>query len=145
MIRIEYPPHTIQWKEEKGQRFLFDSIRKKWLVLTPEEWVRQHFLQYLVQVQQYPSSFIAVEKTVKLGELNKRFDLLVYDRLHQPWLMVECKAMEVPLTESVLHQILRYNLAIPVPFLVITNGKDCVGYHRSNGRLSLLTELPEYL
>ncbi|KYP14302.1 type I restriction enzyme HsdR N-terminal domain-containing protein, partial [Flavihumibacter sp. CACIAM 22H1] len=118
---------------------------KKWLVLTPEEWVRQHFLQYLVQVQQYPSSFIAVEKTVKLGELNKRFDLLVYDRLHQPWLMVECKAMEVPLTESVLHQILRYNLAIPVPFLVITNGKDCVGYHRSNGRLSLLTELPEYL
>lgn len=144
MIRIEYPDNSLKWKEEKGQRWVFDSIRKKWLVLTPEEWVRQHFLHYLITVWQYPVSYIAVEKTMKLGELNKRFDLLVYDRLHQPWLMVECKAMEINLTESVLYQILRYNMAIPVSYLVITNGTECYAYHRINGTLQPLDELPPF-
>ncbi|WP_290792547.1 type I restriction enzyme HsdR N-terminal domain-containing protein [Flavihumibacter sp. UBA7668] len=144
MISIEYPDNSLKWKEEKGQRWVFDSIRKKWLVLTPEEWVRQHFLHYLIAVRQYPVAYIAVEKTMKLGELNKRFDLLVYDRLHQPWLMVECKAMEISLSESVLHQILRYNMAIPVSYLVITNGTECYAYHRSNGKLLPLDELPSF-
>ncbi len=139
-----YPDIQLRWKEEKGQRWVFDPIRKKWLVLTPEEWVRQHFLQYLLLVKNYPKAYIAAEKLMTLGELTKRFDLLVYDRRHQPWLMVECKAMDIPLTEDVLHQVLRYNMAIPVPFLVITNGVEAIVYSRSGGKLELLPDLPVF-
>ncbi|HEY8396485.1 MAG TPA: type I restriction enzyme HsdR N-terminal domain-containing protein [Flavihumibacter sp.] len=142
MIAIDYPEVALKWKEEKGQRWVFDSLRKKWLVLTPEEWVRQHFLQYLTEVKKYPASFIALEKSMRLGELNKRFDILVYNRNHEPWLMVECKAMDVPLNETVLRQILSYNMAIPVSYLVITNGSSCFAFHRNEGRLEQITALP---
>lgn len=144
MIRIDYPVVSLKWKEKKGQRWVFDPMRKKWLVLTPEEWVRQHFLQYLIRVKNYPSTFIAQEKNMQLGELTKRFDILVYDRMHKPWLMVECKAMEVPLSDYVLQQILRYNMAIPVTYLIITNGSDCYGFHRTNGKLEPIGALPEF-
>lgn len=144
MIRLVYPDISLRWKEENGRRWVFDPIRKKWMLLTPEEWVRQHFLQYLLQVKVYPQAFISVEKRMQLGELTKRFDLLVYDRMHQPWLMVECKAMDVSLNEAVLHQVLRYNMAIPVPYLVITNGTEAIIYHRTGGGLLLLQDLPEF-
>jgi hypothetical protein len=81
---------------------------------------------------------------MQLGDLNKRFDLLVYDRQHQPWLMVECKAMEIKLNEEVLHQLLRYNLAIPVPYLAITNGAEAMIYHRAEGKLVVLADFPAY-
>lgn len=139
-----YPDINLKWKEANGQRLVFDPIRKKWLVLTPEEWVRQHLLQYLLVVKGYPQASIAVEKNMQLGELKKRFDLLVYDQQHKPWMMVECKAMDIQLSEAVLHQILRYNLAIPVTYLVITNGAEAVIYHRAEGRLSVLAEFPAY-
>jgi hypothetical protein len=139
-----YPDINLKWKEEGGQRLVFDPIRKKWLVLTPEEWVRQHVLHYLLLVKGYPKAYIAAEKNMQLGELKKRFDLLVYDRDHQPWLMVECKAMDIQLSETVLHQILRYNLAIPVPYLVITNGAQAMIYHRAEGKLSVLADFPVY-
>lgn len=139
-----YPDINLKWKETNGHRLVFDPIRKKWLVLTPEEWVRQHLLQYLLVVKGYPQASIAVEKTMQLGELKKRFDLLVYDQQHKPWLMVECKAMDIQLSEAVLHQILRYNLAIPVTYLVITNGAEAVIYHRAEGMLSVLAEFPAY-
>jgi hypothetical protein len=139
-----YPDINLKWKEANGQRLVFDPIRKKWLVLTPEEWVRQHILQYLIVVKGYPKASIAVEKNMQLGELKKRFDLLVYNQEHKPWLMVECKAMDIQLSETVLHQILRYNLAIPVSYLVITNGAEAMIYHRAEGRLSVLADFPVY-
>jgi len=141
---MAYPDINLKWKESNGQRLVFDPIRKKWLVLTPEEWVRQHVLQYLLVVKGYPQAYIAVEKNMQLGELKKRFDLLVYNQEHKPWLMVECKAMDIQLSEAVLHQILRYNLAIPVSYLVITNGAEAMIYHRAEGRLSVLADFPEY-
>ena len=141
---MAYPDISLKWKESNGQRLVFDPIRKKWLVLTPEEWVRQHVLQYLLVVKGYPQAYIAVEKNMQLGELKKRFDLLVYNQEHKPWLMVECKAMDIQLSEAVLHQILRYNLAIPVSYLVITNGAEAMIYHRAEGRLSVLADFPAY-
>jgi hypothetical protein len=144
MIRVEYPDHNVRVKKEEGKEFIFDEFRKTWLRLTGEEWVRQNFLQYLVQVKQYPLSLVAVEKEIKLGELRKRFDILVYDRNHQPWLMVECKGMDIPLNEAVLQQVLRYNIAVPVEYMVITNGAHCAGYHRSNGQMNSLEDLPEF-
>jgi hypothetical protein len=144
MIRIEYPSFPFRIREEEGKELIFDELRKVWIRLTPEEWVRQNFLQYLVQVMQYPASLIAVERELKLGELKKRFDVLVYNRQHQPWMMVECKAMEVNLDETVLQQVLRYNIAVPVPFLVITNGHYCAGFEKHNQQLQLIEALPMF-
>jgi len=144
MIRIEYPDHSFRIKKEEGKEFIFDEIRKQWLRLTGEEWVRQNFLQYLVQVKQYPLSLVAVEKEIWLGELKKRFDILVYDPHHRPWLMVECKGMDIPLNEEVLQQVLRYNIAVPVQYMVITNGSHCAAFHRNNGQLHAVAELPAF-
>jgi hypothetical protein len=144
MIRIEYPSFPFRMKKEAENEFIFDECRRKWLRLTSEEWVRQNFLQYLLQVMKYPAALIAVEKEIRLGELKKRFDILVYDAQHRPWLMVECKGMEVPLQDGVLQQILRYNIALPVPYLVITNGSSNFAYIRKNNQLQLLEALPEF-
>jgi hypothetical protein len=144
MIRIEYPATDFRMKEEDGKEFIFDEQRRQWLRLTPEEWVRQNFVQYLVQVKQYPAALTAIEKEIRLGELKKRFDILIYDRRHQPWLMVECKGMDVPLDQSVLEQILRYNIALPVPYLVITNGQYCAAFKKAGKQLEVLTALPEF-
>lgn len=144
MIRIDYPEHPFRFKKENEKEFIFDEWRRQWVRLTPEEWVRQNFLQYLLQVKKYPASLVAVEKELKLGELKKRFDILVYNAQHQPWLMVECKAMEVTLNESVLQQVLRYNIAVPVSFLVVTNGQYCAGFIKKDGQLQALDELPAF-
>lgn len=144
MIKIDYPAHSFRIKKENSLEFIFDEWRKSWLRLTPEEWVRQNFLQYLVQVKKYPSSLIAIEKEILLGELKKRFDILVYDQQHQPWMMIECKEMNIAIDEKVLQQILRYNMAVPVRYMIITNGTYCVGYEKLTNRLELLESLPVF-
>lgn len=143
MIIISYPQPDFSIKSEDGKDKIFDLLRKKWVVLTPEEWVRQNFIQYLIDVKKYAASLIAVEKELRLGELKKRFDILVYNKDHQPWMMIECKAMSVDLDESVLQQALRYNISIPVDYLVITNGTVCFAWEKQNGQLILCKELPE--
>ena len=143
MIRIVYPVHTYKIREEAGKEIIFDEFRKIWVRLSPEEWVRQNFLHYLVEVKKYPASLIAIEKEIRLGELKKRFDILVYDGSHKPWMMIECKAMEIPLDEKVLQQVLRYNIALPVPFLVITNGIFVAGFQRKLMALEPIPELPD--
>ncbi|MES2429737.1 MAG: type I restriction enzyme HsdR N-terminal domain-containing protein [Bacteroidota bacterium] len=142
MIRIEYPPYQPKIKQENEKEFIFDEVRKQWVILTPEEWVRQNFLQYLIQVKKYPASLIAVEKEIKLGDIKKRFDIVVYDKDTKPAMIVECKEMNVPLTESVLHQGLRYNQVLKVPFLIITNGSNTFAYSMENNELKELLELP---
>lgn len=145
MIKIEYPPYQPKIKKEKNKEFIFDEVRKQWLMLTPEEWVRQNFLQYLLQVKKYPASLIAVEKEIQLGELKKRFDIVVYDKNTLPWMIIECKEMNVVLDASVLNQVLRYNQVLKVPFLVITNGRNTVAYSTVNNELVELLELPDWI
>jgi hypothetical protein len=145
MIFINYPPYQYkirepEWKKEE----IWDEVRRLWVSLTPEEWVRQNFIQFMVQVQKYPAPYIAVERKIQLGEVKKRFDILVYDKAVKPWLMVECKKTDVPLDKKVLKQILNYNIAIPVPYLIITNGHYCYGFHRTGTGLQELEALPEY-
>ena len=144
MIKIDYPQHHFRIRTENNLEFIFDELRKSWLRLTPEEWVRQNFVQYLVQVKLYPSSLIAIEKEIQLGELKKRFDILIYDQNHQPWMMIECKEMNVKLDEKILQQLLRYNMAVPVRYMIITNGSYCNGYEKSDNRLNLLECLPPF-
>lgn len=122
---------------------IFDEIRKSWVKLTPEEWVRQNFVQYIVQVMNYPAALIGIEKEMKLGELRKRFDLLVYNKEHQPWMMIECKAMDVELSEKTVEQIIRYHISVPVPYIVITNGSYTYAWKKKEGRFVSLSNLPD--
>ncbi len=132
MIFINYPQYQYKIREpELKKEEIWDDVRRQWVSLTTEEWVRQNFLQYMVQVMKYPAPYIAVERKIQLGDVKKRFDILVYDKAVRPWLMVECKATDVQLNKKVLSQILNYNIAVPVPWLVITNGHYCYGYHRN--------------
>lgn len=123
---------------------IFDSLRKKWLLLTPEEWVRQNFLSYLVKVQAYPATLIALEKQIKVGEMLKRFDILVYDTNHRPWMMVECKGPDIALRESTLEQLLRYHISTPAKYLVITNGKTTIAWEKVERKLVLVAEMPSW-
>ena len=142
MIKIEYPPYQPKIKEDAGKELIFDEFRKRWISLTPEEWVRQNFLQYLTQTKKYPASLIAIEKEIKLGELKKRFDILVYDAETKPWMIVECKEMNVALDKTVLEQGLRYNIALNVPYLVITNGMYCMAFNLKDNEVLEIDSLP---
>lgn len=142
MIKIEYPPYQPKIKEEQGKEFIFDEFRKRWVQLTPEEWVRQNFLQYLTQIKKYPASLIAIEKEIKLGDLKKRFDILIYDAGTKPWMVVECKEMNVALDKTVLDQVLRYNISLNVPYLVITNGINCVAFSLKENEVLAMDFLP---
>lgn len=122
MIAITFPTPDFKIVQEEDRALIFDQFRKKYVTLTPEEWVRQNFLNYLVKVLGYPASLIGIEKEIYLGELKKRCDIIVYNRDTQPWMIVECKEMEIPLTQTTLEQIVRYHMVLPAAFLVITNG-----------------------
>ena len=142
MIKVNYPEPVFRFKEENGKEMIFDFIRKQWLLLNEEEWVRQNFIQFLIQELKYPSELIAVEKEIQLGDLKKRFDILVYDRDHKPWMLVECKAGEIALDEKVLFQVLRYNISMPANFLVITNGQFTYAWEKISGELKDILQMP---
>lgn len=143
MIKIDYPNPQFRTKTEDGKDWIFDEFRKRWIQITPEEWVRQNFLQWLVQIKKIPASLIAVEKEIKVGELRKRCDIVVY-RSSMPWLIVECKEMEVKLDEAVIKQILNYNISLRVQYLIITNGSDTFAFELKNGTIQMLTEIPDF-
>ena len=144
MLVINYPEPNFRVKTENGKEYIFDSLRKKWLLLTPEEWVRQNFAQYLIQAMKYPASLIALEKEIWLGELKKRFDILVYNSSHQPWMIIECKGSDIKLSDETLQQALRYNISVPSEFLVITNGNYSLAWQKREGRLVELNGLPAW-
>jgi hypothetical protein len=144
MIYIEYPEYSFRIKKENNTDVIFDGFRKIWVNLTPEEWVRQNILQYITTVKNYPSSLIAIEKEISLGELKKRCDIVVYDKEMQPWMIIECKEMNVPLTEKTMEQALRYHITLPAQYLVITNGSYCHGFKKESGNFIEINEMPFY-
>jgi len=144
MLVINYPKPEFLIRQEAGKEIIFDPLRKRWLMLTPEEWVRQNFVQYLIREKKYPAALIAIEKVIKLGELKKRFDILVYDRNHRPWMMIECKSPSIKMDESVLHQLLRYHISVQTGYLVITNGTYAYGWEKENKGLKILMDLPKW-
>lgn len=144
MIDIHYPQPEFKIEQRNGVPYIFDSIRKKWLVLQDEEWVRQNFVHFLIAVKKYPQSLIALEKEIKLGTLKKRFDILVYNQQHTPWMLIECKAPDINLTDEVLQQALRYNIVMPSQYLIITNGNYTFGWEKKNQQLVSIEALPEF-
>ena len=144
MIVLPYPSYPFKIKAINGKDQIFDPFRKIWVILTPEEWVRQNLLQYLVQTLQYPSSLIAVEKEIKLGELSKRFDIVVYKN-ELPWMIIECKEAKVALNEKTMVQILQYQQVLTAQYLFISNGHETMGAKIESGKLQALQNFPEYL
>ncbi|MES2778008.1 MAG: type I restriction enzyme HsdR N-terminal domain-containing protein [Bacteroidota bacterium] len=144
MINVQFPGNDFKVKEVADREMIFDPFRKQWLILTPEEWVRQNFLQWLVQSLQYPASLISIEREIMLGDLKKRFDIVVYSKTGKPWMLVECKAMGIALGNEVLDQVLRYNQALEADYLVITNGSFTKGFCLHPNVLEI-DSLPEFV
>lgn len=144
MINVLYPDPQFKLKKEGDATFIFDAIRKTWVILTEEEWVRQNFINYLITQLNYPATVIALEKEIKLNGLKKRFDILIYNQQHSPWMLIECKAPHINLTEDTLQQVLRYNISVPVKFIITTNGKATIGWKKQGNELKLITQLPRW-
>ena len=125
---------------------IFDAIRKKWVVLTPEEWVRQNFLSYLILEKKYPKSLIRTEETIKSFDKTKRCDAVIYSNEIKPLIIVECKAPHVQVNEKTFSQIAIYNAYIKAPLLILTNGLDhyCCKINFKDNSFTFLDEIPEY-
>jgi hypothetical protein len=144
MIHITYPDPAPSLRKEEGKEQVFCRPRKKWVALTPEEWVRQNFINYLEKVLGYPLALMAVEKQLQYGEMTRRFDLVLFDRSGSAQMIIECKEMNVPLTEEVLSQALRYNMVVKAPILVITNGIHCMAVRFNGASHELLYSIPPF-
>ncbi len=142
MLQINFPEHNFRIKKEKNRHTIFDEVRHRWVALTPEEWVRQNFLQYLIQAKNYPASLISVEKIIRVGDLSKRYDIVVYKE-NLPWLIVECKESNTPVDVKVIEQVLRYNMALAIKYFVITNGNESFCYEISGDSFRELASLPQ--
>jgi len=122
MQKLNFPTYSFRFKNSENKVAIFDEIRKKFIILTPEEWVRQHVVQYLLQDKNYPKSYINVEKLIKINDLNKRYDIIVYQPNGEIYLLIECKAPEVNITQQTFDQIARYNLVLNAKYLMVSNG-----------------------
>lgn len=145
-VPLNLPHYPFKIKEDGSEAFIFDEIRKKYLVLTPEEWVRQHFVKYLILRKSYPKSLIKMEGGLRLNALKKRTDIVLYNNLGEKVLLVECKAPSVKITQSTFDQIARYNVVHKVGLLAVTNGLQhyfcTIDFEK--GDYKFIEELPGY-
>ncbi|MCM1310548.1 MAG: type I restriction enzyme HsdR N-terminal domain-containing protein [Bacteroides sp.] len=146
---LKLPPRELPLRRnQRGLIEIFDPLRHKWLILTPEEWVRQHFTAHLISDRSYPASLIANEITVNLNGLKRRCDSVVWSSADgSPLMIIEYKAPEVALTRKVFDQIVRYNMVLQTPYLIVSNGLKhyCCKVDCAKGTYSFLPEIPDYL
>lgn len=146
MQTLNFPTCFLRYRQQDGKPTAFDVIRRKFVVLTPEEWVRQHVVHYLISHKKYPKSLINVEKMLKINGLTKRYDVVVFGSDGNVRLIVECKAPNIKISQEVFDQIARYNMTIDAAMLMVTNGLNhyyCTMNH-AESRYDFLTELPSY-
>lgn len=146
MDKLNLPPYPYKLKEDKGGVKIFDIIRRSFVKLTPEEWVRQHFLNYLIDSKSYPRGLIQIEKEIKIDSLKRRPDLVVCDKSGRAILIAEFKSTKVGIDEDVFFQIALYNKKLHVPYLVLSNGLDhyCARIDHDTGKIFFLDEIPDY-
>ena len=144
MPQLNLPKVALKTKSVEGTIQVFDVIRKKYFVLTPEEWVRQHFIHYLNTEKNYPMGLMQVEKMVKYNALKTRADIVLYTTEGKAKMIVECKAPNVKITQDTFNQIAKYNFKLKVPFLVVTNGMQhfCCRMDYKNNSISFLDDIP---
>lgn len=146
MQELNFPQYDFQMRESDGKKEIFDSIRKKFLKLTPEEWVRQHIIKFLNTEFSYPLSLMSVEKGLKLNDMQKRTDVVVYNRNAKPLMVVECKAPGVKLSQDTFDQAARYNLKINAKYILITNGLKhyiCL-VNKEENKIQFLKKIPKF-
>jgi type I site-specific restriction endonuclease len=122
MQQLHFPNYQFRFKNSENKVSIFDEIRKKFIILTPEEWVRQHVVRFLLEEKKYPKSLINVEKVLKVNGLRKRYDVVVYNPDGSIFVLVECKAPEIKISQATFDQIARYNMTLKSTFLMVTNG-----------------------
>lgn len=146
MKKLNLPEYDFTIVKEDKKTKIFDGIRRKYLLLTPEEWVRQHIVRFLVEEKKFPKGLIALEKGLKMNGLNKRSDILVYSQKGNPIFMVECKATSVKINQSVFDQISRYNISYQLPYLLVTNGLQhyCAKINFNEKKFNFLNDIPFY-
>lgn len=145
MLKLTLPGFDYQVKKQQDTWMIFDVIRKKYVVLTPEEWVRQHVVHYLLAEKACPPALIAVEREIDLYGLRRRFDIVVFDRQAAPWLLVECKAPSVTLSQKVFDQVFRYNLTLGASYVAVTNGvQHYCARPDEKEKICLLNDFPRF-
>lgn len=146
MLPLNLPAFEVKIKDEGTKKQIFDVIRRKYVTLTPEEWVRQHFVHFLIEHLGYPQDLLANEVEVTLNGTSKRCDTVLYDRYLQARMIVEYKANDVPITQKVFNQIMRYNMVLRVEYLVVSNGIDhyCCKMDYLNNSYQFLQNIPKY-
>ncbi len=143
-MQLLFAKYPFNIKHSAGKSLIFDRIRKKYVALTPEEWVRQHLAWYFIETHAFPAALINIEKKITLHGLTKRTDMVLFNRQGSPVMLVECKAPSVKISQAVMDQAGRYNLALQVPFLLISNGNDtiCAEILHGDGTFKMLDLLP---
>ena len=146
MQPLNFPKYSFRFKNSENKVSIFDKIRKKFILLTPEEWVRQHVVEFLIDEKKYPKSLINVEKIVKVSGMNKRYDIVVFNSDGSIFLLIECKAPEVKIDQKTFDQIARYNLILNAQYLMVTNGLNhyFCKMDFENEKYSFLKELPNF-
>ncbi len=146
MEELNLPAFNFTIKEIDGKRMIFDGIRKKMVKLTPEEWVRQNFIAYLIGFKEFPASLMAVETKVNINGLSQRADIVSYSTQRKPILVVECKAPKVKITNQVFDQVARYNIQLKTRLICVTNGKKhyCALLNKDGRQYNFLEDIPSY-
>ena len=143
---LNFPKFSFRFKNSENKVSIFDAVRKKFIILQPEEWVRQHCVQYLVTEKKYPLSLINVEKEMTINNMRKRYDIVVFNTQGEVHLIVECKAPQIEIDQSTFDQIARYNMALKANYLMVTNGLEhyyCQMDFEAESYV-FLKEIPEY-
>lgn len=146
MLQLNLPAFDFRVKKAEGKFWIFDIIRRKDVVLTPEEWVRQHFIHYMIDHLHYPKSLIRIEGGLKYNQLSKRADIVIYDREGNPWMVVECKSAQEQISENTVRQASVYNHTIKATYLAVTNGMKhyCAAIDWEKHGYQMLTAMPEF-
>lgn len=146
MTQLNLPDYQHKTKKEGEKDFIFDPIRKKYILLTPEEWVRQNIVQYLIKEKNYPIGRFGIECSLTLNTLKKRCDIIIYDSKGQALLIIECKAPNITINQKVFDQIIRYNIKFRVQYLFVSNGMEhfCCKINFDTNESKFLKEIPDY-
>ena len=145
MSGLNLPPTALKTKKQGEKAYVWDRLRKQWVRLTPEEWVRQHFIAFLIEQKHYPEGLLANEVSIRLGNVQKRCDTVLYDSLLQARMIIEYKAPSVSINQETLDQIVRYNMCLKVPYLILSNGQSHYCCQVSeNGEYAFLKDIPDY-
>ncbi|MDN3666989.1 type I restriction enzyme HsdR N-terminal domain-containing protein [Algibacter miyuki] len=144
--KLNFPEFSFRFKNSENKVSIFDCIRKKFMILQPEEWVRQHCVHYLIDVKKYPISLINVEKELTINTLKKRYDIVVFNPDGSIHIIVECKAPKITINQQTFDQIARYNTALNATYLMVTNGLNHYYCQMDfkNERYQFLKDIPEY-